>query len=431
MKIRMRNLVFLFFVFTFSASAVVPVTGHVVIYNNTNEPVSVRVTKSDGVEVPLGGSPVNVTQTEYTVPENDSLTVSHTFNWDNETHEGLPKAFRFHVEQAAYSATLVGNSYVGPPSEELGWQNTSPATFIYTVDGEYTYYTTVTPPNREANNDALKSLWVVTDTTLTADLFREGVDKIAEKVALGGGGGGGVAIDYDQMPQTTKSEAVNQKVLDALGGSVAIPDGVASSISGASEAKALEAAGFFNDITGSPGELTVTSEMPDFTVSFPARFGSAVFDLNPFLEGRFQAIAAWFRTATEWLVLITLGIWTWRQLDEKIAQVAVARQATGNTVAGTGGQVTALISALAITAAVVSLVTALLSWGLGSISFSTFKDVLGQNPFATIAGGSYWMLDQVLPVTTIVVAFTARLAWQFFAVPLYTVTVTIIRFCIA
>jgi len=428
-KLRLRNI--LFYLIGLSSSYALSVTGHIVIINPTNEPVTVRVNTADGVEVALGGSPVAVSSVEYEVPANDEITVSHTYVWNPETHEGVPVSFRFHVEQNSTEATLVGNSYVGPASESVVWENASPAYFVYSYGTEYTYYANVRAPNRQANDDSLKSLWLVTDTTLTADLFREGVDKIAEKVSTSGGGGGGAVIDYDQMPQTTKSEAVNQKVLDALGGSVAIPDGVASSISGASEAKALEAAGFFNDITGAPGELTVTSEMPDFTVSFPARFGSAVFDLNPFLEGRFQAIAAWLRTATEWLVLITLGIWTWRQLDEKIAQVAVARQATGNTVAGTGGQVTALISALAITAAVVSLVTALLSWGLGSISFSTFKDVLGQNPFATIAGGSYWMLDQVLPVTTIVVAFTARLAWQFFAVPLYTVTVTIIRFCIA
>lgn len=170
---------------------------------------------------------------------------------------------------------------------------------------------------------------------------------------------------------------------------------------------------------------------PDLTIEMPAMFGGLTFDMNPFQSGRFGPLASWLRAAIHWLTLVTLGVWISAQVGEWAKAINQAQQAKGNAVAlGSGGQVTALIAAGIITAAVISAMVALISWGFGGVNYSAIIGLLGTNPMTTLAAGSLWMVDQVIPIATVLLALVARVAFSMYATTIYAGIAAFVRFIV-
>lgn len=170
---------------------------------------------------------------------------------------------------------------------------------------------------------------------------------------------------------------------------------------------------------------------PNLSITFPAAFGGAVVDLNPFSSERFGGVASWFRTATLWLAVVLFGQWFWGQLGDWIKGVATTQQAKGNTVvAGTGGQATALVAAGLMTTAIIAAIVTLLAFSFNGIGVAFVNSSLAQNPLATMASGSLWMLNQLLPVSTLLSLLVAKVAFNMYAAPIFSGCAAIVRFIV-
>lgn len=182
--------------------------------------------------------------------------------------------------------------------------------------------------------------------------------------------------------------------------------------------------------SGTPWASSAGSK-PNLAVTFPAAFGGAEVDFNPFREDRLGPIAGWFRTATAWLTLVLLGGWVWTQMGEWIRGFSTIRQATGNAVVGgTGAQGTALVAAGLITTAIVVAVTGLVAWGFGDITITTISTTVTTNPLAGMGAGALWMVDQLLPVATLLTALVARITFNMYAAGLFSTCAAVIRFIV-
>lgn len=302
----------------------------------------------------------------------------------------------------------------------------------------------VSTPDRD------KTLWV-TNTTgtsgVTVDDFREGTDKIVSAVfqasvkgAEGGGSGGGMtSAEFD----TKYTEAMAKKAGAAYtysptqinndSGVIIYTEPTALKDAAVSQALALfpgsapTGLGYSPDVSGDADWLKV--ELPE---SFGGKFGAAsTVDFNPFRSDRMGPLATWFRFATEWAILALLGYSIFTETRGFIFNATQARQATGNPIAGgTGAQGTALIAAGFITAAFVVLMTAILSYSFGGIDYGTLITNLSVNPLNGAPVHIMWFLDQLLPITTMITAFVARISFPYYGMALYTTFAITVRWVV-
>lgn len=168
---------------------------------------------------------------------------------------------------------------------------------------------------------------------------------------------------------------------------------------------------------------------PTLTVQMPAAFGGKTFDLNPFQSSRFATIAAWFRTATAWLVVILFGLNAGQTLQSMVIGLGTVQQARGNAVlGGTGAQATAAIAATIISTVTISAVVAVVGYAVGQFSFGSILTASGINPLNGMPATVLWMIDQLLPVAMIVTALVARLTFNLYAIRIYSGVVAFVRF---
>jgi len=334
---------------------------------------------------------------------------------------------------------FVGDSYIAsePPSLqevangnlEFGWGDHGTSGTAKVVE--------VNTASRFITPDIAKPMWMLTTETLDAELFREGVDKIiasnsqtsfllGQAVAESGGGGGGTsenqATYYDQhalLTNQTEATTAANAILDGLGVDVIL--------------EAAQTATTAAIPTYTPGTMTEpTGGSADFlTITLPAEFGGVAVNFNPFISGRFDGVATWFRYATQWLVMALLGMWVFKEFQEWLKAYASTNQADGRPLfAGTGGQAAALVNAGLITAAVVVAITALMAWAVGSIDIPTLITNMTVNPLLGFGANAYWFLDQALPLGTILACFLARFSFMFAGNAIFATLFTVIRFCV-
>lgn len=291
--------------------------------------------------------------------------------------------------------------------------------------------TSVTPnPN--------KTVWKAptgTATGLDAGTYRQGVDKLEAKLGN---------LEKGQTKGNQFLEEIRDKVKNMDDRDKAVrdeqialkeanPSSSTYQSAGSSAKSAME--GIYAGKVSSASSLGYTpsgGSAPNLTVSFPAAFGGAQFNLNPFTSDRLGPLATWFRAATEWVLLIGFGAWIWLRVGEWSKGLTQAQQAKGNpVVAGTGAQATALIAAGIITAIVVVAATALLSWSFGSISFAGIAAAMSVNPLGALASGAVWMIDQLLPITTVITVAVARVSFEMWAVPLFGGVAAAVRFVVS
>lgn len=207
----------------------------------------------------------------------------------------------------------------------------------------------------------------------------------------------------------------------------------ATAVSGATTAGTAAgsaAAGWFSANTPATMVPTLETETGILAITMPAEFGGKTFDMNPFTSDRMGGVISWFRAATAWAALVTLGVWVWLQTKGWLDMFSGVQQAKGNTVAGTGGQATAFIAAGLMTAAIVTGVTGMLGWAFGDISFPAIRAAAMTNPLTSMPTKAAWMLDQVFPVATLVSCLLARLSFNMYAAPLFATCQAVVRFIV-
>lgn len=301
-----------------------------------------------------------------------------------------------------------------------------------TTEWSATFAPEVTPGDQ-------RTLWRIPDDTLTADLFREGVDKVVYAVnntaassdgGTGTGGTGGRNMTGDdvqdfahaQFQIKTDTEAAQADFVSTAPDSAAVanfqalmPSGLPTSLPHAVEA------------SGSDDFLKIT--LPDrFGGSLP---GVVPVDFNPFREDRLAGVATWFRNATAWLALMLLAYLIFQETKTFFIAASAARQAQGNPVAGgTGAQATALTAAGIISGLFVALVTGLMSWAFGDITIPALVSNMSSDPLSGAPAHMVWFLDQFLPLATLISCFIARVSFPMYGQTLYGVFITFVRWVV-
>jgi len=187
-------------------------------------------------------------------------------------------------------------------------------------------------------------IWKTSDETLTANLFREGVDKIIANSSGGGSSGSGTSAEEVAVLQLSQLDS-NPSVESATAAGAAKKTEAETALSTASANSRL--------VTGN---LTVreASAASAWLITLPG-FGQV--DCNPLGESSvFGIVASWFRNIVSVLLLLGFEWWAWNEFAAIIRSVAMSPQARGNTVlAGTGGQATGLVAAGLLSTVLVSL----------------------------------------------------------------------------
>lgn len=377
-----------------------------------------------------------------TVPSDAEVTVEAFIN-------GLTKNDSNWVEQEG-AVTNLGrvSSTTGTPISPVATDGTPPETVIVPPTNV---------PKAGPTSDSTKPVW--NNTTATADgerldksTFRQGIDALAGAIAANSG-------KTDMTATNTKLDAIaaatqaTQTATQSSAAKLEKMEGYAKEAddrrkelkkmeddrpNDATQAGAGNAAkGAMSGVFGNhaapvgPAYAGGGGGAPKLEIAFPAKFGGATINLNPFSSDRFGVVMDWFRSATQWLVLVLLGAWLWKEIAQWTRDAASIPQAKGNTIAmGTGGQATGLVAAGIITTALIVGTTALLAFTFGSVSLGSLLTNMSANPIVGMAGGALWMLEQCLPVGTIITCALVRMAFPMFGTALYATVATTIRFVV-
>lgn len=276
--------------------------------------------------------------------------------------------------------------------------------------------------------DGLKPIWEVADETLTADLFREGVDKLFAGVsasASSGSGGADPAATSNREAVATAQIQANQ-LTDFSG---LTPSASASAFAAAGASASDDVTSLFPAvISGLPFALPAMAA-PDLTISLPAIMGGGVVDFNPFTPDRFGPMVAWFRAAVGWIALAHLCAWLWAELGTWSRAVSSSPQARGNAVVGgTGAQATSFAAAAIITVAILAAMTAFLGYAFDTYNPVSLLSGLTTSPFVDLASGSYWLLNTCFPIAILLSVLLVRATFSVFAVTIYAGVSAVIRF---
>lgn len=174
---------------------------------------------------------------------------------------------------------------------------------------------------------------------------------------------------------------------------------------------------------------------PDITGAPPIfllEIGSVSWNLDPFQFEGMSDLADWVRAGFAFFFVIAFGRWASETGSGYIKAIASARQAKGNTVAGTGGQATGLIAAGLITAALATATLALYSWTTYDIGIGTVADAFGWNPFSGggVVSGAIYLLDRFIPLAAFVGLLVGQIIWRMAADTAFLLVTTIIRFIV-
>jgi len=263
-----------------------------------------------------------------------------------------------------------------------------------------------------------KTLWKMATTEVDGAVYREGIDKVVAAVnqaaaqsSTGGGGGGGMTKEEFL---TTSTEAAADTALNMYNDRPSQSEMVAES---ESQRAATEAAYSAQAKPTSLGNKGSPGSGSGWTMTI---MGSTI-DFNPTGQPGLLVFCAWFKAAFTWTVFIGYQWFIWTELRRVVFSVSLAAPAKGNTVAGSGGQITSFAVAVLITGVMVSLPA--VYWTYVSGVTPEFDVVAANNPFTTAAGeslltrGSY-LLDMLFPVNLVLAVASGTFLIRTFSVPL-------------
>jgi len=283
-------------------------------------------------------------------------------------------------------------------------------------------------PNHSVTPDESKTLWETDDTTLTANLFREGIDKV---VASSGGSGGGTSTDAMTYAQFNASDASahqalglnyaqNQPTSQVLN---AETNAAKTAITNALTAKATPTYG--DGASGGNSIMVITLGNTGKTLN-----------LDPASYPTFAAYASFLKACIAWLAATLFGFYLWNWCKELYLVLAGTMPAKGNTVAGSGGQVTSLVVAIAITAIMISFPVAF--WTMADSGY-TWAPSLTQNPLQLVGASNLgamgamglYLFNFFMPVGTLLACLTSYLIVLRGGLVLVAVLQTGIRYIVA
>lgn len=359
-------------------------------------------------------TPVWLYDQQYPVPPRGTVTQSFTFSYAN----GTSQEARLYTP--AVFGTIQGASFV------TGETGTEQLIAVAQYAGNsYAYPLTCFLFDPVVLPDGAKTVWALSDSTLTGNLFREGVDKIIAQSGGGGGSGagGGVTTNTEAhqglglaaeaaKPSTSSMsrEADNQALAmaDALEENVAFPQGAGTATGGAVE-------GSF------------------WQVALPvAGGGNITLDLNPLVAlPHAVEIYGWIKMIFTVIIIALFEMWVWGKFEMLAMGLSLAPQAKGNTVAGTGGQATGLLAATLLATVMVSFPAAI--WAVYSGAFS----VIGASPGPDIMASStssmvqaFWFLAEVFPIGTLIIIWAQMFIVNKAGMVVYFAAVIAIRFVV-
>jgi len=267
------------------------------------------------------------------------------------------------IVQKVDSSSTVGNSLVagsGFSWVETGVQLVLPGIGISINQVPYGYI----PFNAFVNPETSKTVWVVDDTTLTADLFREGVDKI---VAFQGGASGATTssagMTLNEYQNQTHTEDVHKGVNAIANQSyernsnreiVGMAPGVLEGMVQMGTEKAQEVFDLVNNAAPSPPTVDSTPTFSSFPTFNASVLGNTVsFTLSPSVYG-LSDIGSFTRQMLIWITGSLFFMRLWHSLFQVVVVTSLTQNTKGNQVMGSGGQITSTIAAVAITAVILS-----------------------------------------------------------------------------
>ena len=322
--------------------------------------------------------------------------------------------------------TLVGNSYVINEGAVEGFNYASTSAeppfdpeYNESIGGEDDVHAPPLTP------DINKTLWAVRDTTLTAELFREGVDKMVASNAtvanaVGSGGSAGPSMEntefmntkgrefFDQTPTTLEYKEMGNTAKAEVAGAL-------------DSAKATPTYG--TNPEGANSLLAIELGSTGYTLNF-----------DPAESPLIVKYATFCKAAIAWLVTTLFGFYVWNWGKDLYMVLAQTTPAKGNTVAGSGGQITSLVVAIGITAVIVTFPVAF--WAAADSGMTWGYD-LAINPIqsasaATDVGGmAVYLFNFFMPVGTLLSALTAYLVILKAGLILVAGAQTLIRYIVA
>jgi len=241
---------------------------------------------------------------------------------------------------------------------------------------------------------------------VTNQVYREGVVKLVDK------------LEQIEISKTKEKEAAQKAASDSLQTADASGSSAAASL-----AATIPTAGAFPS-----GPSISSGGAQDFTVRFPAIFGGLIVDLDPLREDRLGPTAAWLRGAFYWLTIVGFGYWASTRVGDWVKGASQLQQTRGNTVAGTGGQLTAALGAAIIVVTISTFIVALVGYLAGEFSLSAILAKISVNPMAGYSAKALYLLDGVFPIATIITALVARISWNLYASSTFAGAMAFIRF---
>jgi len=373
---------------------------------------------------------------------------NYAFNFSSDEESGPEVFLTVASPEDGHTVEKVGASYVMRPggvaeTERPLWNGTmgraadNPRPAIFTFGAS-------------TNPDGNKPIWELDDATLTAGLYREGVDKIVAAVASGGGGagqgtsgGGGEPATGDPAVDSYRESVAYRQDALIYGAGISVDGGTGElSISNTDRLTGTSADAVAHvenmkkkvadsrNIKAFSGNTTGYTDTPaanDYIMALPGTGLEINFD--PLSNPQVATLCTFIRKLIAWVVVLLFECWLWAYFTQFMRDIIHSQQAKGNAVlGGTGGQATALLAAVAITAAILGAPAAfwLLADNMGGLQS------IAVNPLELSGAPAYavHLFNCVIPVATLVTVCVTYFIVRKGALILFVGVSTVIRFVI-
>jgi len=347
-------------------------TGKVKVYNTGTLPVTVKLWQAGE-----GGY-----QSNYVIEANSSESITLT---ELEISDPID-VFRLESDTELVGASLIYSVGAGVAYKYLGSAlvvDENPPPPAEPDPTEYVFYVSGTPLP-----DTLTT-WMTDDSTLTANLFREGIDKIVSGTLGSGGSGGGTNTETVAASQISleQEKPTTQDMDDDAGDYTSDYSTEFAAVTG-------------NRATGNYTVTPVTSAPSIFALHLPVHGGGNItIDTNPQNVTEFAAIFVWLKVIATFMLLVWFDWWVWEEFQKYQLHLGALQQAHGNTFAGTGGQATALVAAGLLAVLITSFPGML--WAYFDSAFTAFgTNVLGEllPQTSNFLAGGFYLIGLIFPL---------------------------------
>lgn len=279
--------------------------------------------------------------------------------------------------------------------------NNEPVGSTPTPQGTATVPTATNLPGAMPTPASVASVWRAPTTSaasgdaLTNAVFREGIDKV-------------VAKQNEQIAQEKEAETKRQADRDAAAVAKQAWENYKNSDLTTFVAEKNQAAG--NSTVSALGGTSATassvgSGSSQLTVQLPRV--SQPTDIAPWATAAVHDAAGLVKKLLTLFLTVGFTVWLSKEIREMMQTILTAPQGRGNTVAGTGGQITGLIAAGIISAVVLGAPVAFAAINDASLGWRTAIDIV--SPFTTsgtLGATALDLMNEFFPIMTAVGVLT-------------------------